>query len=249
MEKIKFRQYDVQWKNHEYTILIPQNTEHLLTYEDGDGYRGWVGDRKEVKNLMYAAAILGFNPIGKIIYFPIRKNTVPKEYFGVDQCDLLFTTHQVQLKRSEWKEIRNSLKYLQEKSYVFNYDENRTKEYFGESLSVWNRQEQNYKNTAKSWKKEELIEVLEEGTLFQVFSRKQFQQIYLNLHAFIQRNLEQELLKEQKNSCVPFEFMDLHFKEFWYRERKQVNRVFVDYYDEKVIQREKRFRERKKEND
>lgn len=241
MEKIKFKRCDVMWKNHEYCVLIPYDVENMHVYDfGGEEGTGWVGNRKVVKTLMYAAAILGFNPTNKIIYFPIRGNEPPEFYSWADRCDLIFTTHQVQLKRSDWNEIRNTLKYMKEKTYVLQYDSKRTEAYFTESIECW-------KKTEAAHKKEYLIEVMEEDTLFQVYSRKQFQIICLALQEFLQRPLEQELLEDQKHGMIPYDFMGLEYPHFWYRNKKWIGpRPFIDYYDERVIKRDKALRKKEK---
>lgn len=229
------------WKNHEYCVLIPYDVANMYVYDfGGEEGTGWIGNRKIVKTLMYAAAILGFNPANKIIYFPIRGNEPPKFYSWADRCDLIFTTHQAQLKRSDWSDIRNALKYVKEKTYVLQYDSERTEAYFIKSIEHW-------KKTVAPRKKEYLIEVMEEDTLFQVYSRKQFQIICLELQEFLQRQLEQELLEDQKHHTIPYEFMGLEYPYFWYRKKKWIGpRPFIDYYDEQVINRDKTLRKKDK---
>ena len=75
-KKIKFKQYHVQFKGHKYDILIPPVTDQLWIINYGNKHWGtiWDGNRQSLESVMYAAAVLGFNPTDKIIYFPIRKN-------------------------------------------------------------------------------------------------------------------------------------------------------------------------------
>lgn len=229
MEKIKFKRYDIQWKNHTYCILIPLHLEKLLVYDfDGTEGTGWIGDRKTIETMMYAAAILGFNPTDKIIYCPIRGNKKPEFYSYTNNCDLVLTTHQVQLKRSDWKAIKNIIGYAKEKTYILNYDEARAEKYFRKSVDKWDR-------TYTQLKKEYLIETMESHTIFQVFSRMQFQQIYLDLKNFLSPDLEEEFMYQMKHNCVPFTYLGNVYNIFRYKgKKKAIFMPFVDFYDEKL---------------
>lgn len=237
MGKIKFMRYDMEFSNHKYCVLIPSDIEQLFVYNfEGDEGTGWIGNRKAIKAIMYASAVLGFNPTDKIIYFPLRKNMRPKRLEEVDDNDLVLTTHQVSLKRSDWKEIRATLKYKKSKTYTLDYDQERTEVYFRKNIEAW-------ENITTQRQKEYLIETVQENTLFQVFSRTQFQLIYLGLSEFLKQNLEGELWRGLKDGyCeVPFKYMDLKWKNVWYRKKRQMEFYpFVDFYDEEIEKRKKR---------
>lgn len=234
MLKIKFKQFDVSYKNHVYCILIPMNIDNVFVsnYLNDEG-TGWAGDRKGIKVLMYSAALLGFNPMNKIIYFPIRNNKCLGDYHK-DDYDLIWTTHQVHLKKSEWRDIKKTLSYKRPKTYVLNYDEKRTEAYFERNIALW-------KNTNAQRKKEYAIETVQEDTLFQIFSRRLFQQIYLDLHRFLQQNLETDLINNTRFNgglTVPFTYMDLDYVMFPFRKKKQIEFwPFIDFYDAKVERR------------
>lgn len=234
MQKIKFERYDVVYKGHTYCILIPFNIDNVLlsNYLNDEG-TGWAGDRKGIKALMYSAVMLGFNPTRKIIYLPVRKNKCSEQYYK-DEYDLVWITHQVHLRRSEWREIKKTLFYKKRKIYVLNYDEERTEKYFEKSITLW-------KNSNEQRRKEYAIEMVQEDVLFQVFSRRQFQQIYLSLHSFLQQDLEADIIRNtriNRELTVPFAYMKLDYVEFPFRKKKQMEYwPFVDYYDEKIERR------------
>lgn len=222
--KIKFKKYMVEFKGHHYDILIPPDTEQLWIINYGNKHWGtnWDGNRKGLEALLYSSAVLGFNPADKVIYFPIRGNIVPEIYkkrnafpgegsTTVDDCDLIFTTHQAQLKRSEWTEIKKSLEYKKAESYVFCYDKERCNQYFHKICDKW--------EYSSDRKKEFAIETMQDTTLFYVLSRRIFQCIYLSIDEFLQNNLEEEFLQ---NEFLPFQYVDMNDAYFPYRKKKQV---------------------------
>lgn len=80
--KIKFKKYAVKFKNHNYDILISPDTGQLWITGYGNKHWGtdWDGNRKGLEALLYSAAVLGFHPADKVIYFPIRGNEIPEIY-------------------------------------------------------------------------------------------------------------------------------------------------------------------------
>ena len=199
-KKIKFKKYAVKLKGHNYDVLIPHGTEQLWITNYGNQYWGtnWDGNRKGLEALLYSAAVLGFNPTDKVVYFPIRGNKVPEIYRErnafpgekstvTDECDLIFTTHQAQLKRSGWTEIKKMLRYRKEEVYVFSYDRERCNQYFSKIYDKW--------ENSNDSRKEYAIETMQDATLFYVLSRRTFQSIYLSIDDFSQNNLEKEFME------------------------------------------------------
>lgn len=128
----------------------------------------------------------------------------------VDNCDLVFTTHQVQLKRSEWTRIKKTLKYRKAESYVFCYDRERCSQYFHKSCSKWEK--------SNDSRKEYAIEIMQDATLFYVLSRRIFQSVYLSIDEFLQDNLEEGFLQDE---YLPFRCVNMNDTYFPYREKKQ----------------------------
>lgn len=227
-KKIKFKKYEVEFKNHKYDILLPPDIGQLWVTNYGDKHWGtnWDGNRKGLEALWYSAAVLGFNPSGKVIYFPIRGNKVPEWYkqwqdeFSeegssiVDDCDLVFTTHQTQLKRSEWTELKKTFKYRKAESYVFCYDRERCSRYFQESCSKLFH--------SNDRRKEYAIETMQDSTLFYILSRRSFQGIYLSIDEFLQRNLEEGFFESE---FIQFECVDMNEANFPYRRKKQLSQA------------------------
>lgn len=95
--KVKFKRYDVKFHKHTYCILIPQNIGNLRVYNyENDEGTGWIGDRTGIKTLSYAAALLGFSPHDKIIYFPMRNRSDPgyyryKDFISGEMCSGMMT--------------------------------------------------------------------------------------------------------------------------------------------------------------
>lgn len=222
-KKIKFEKYTVKLRGHSYDIIIPPDTEQLWIQNYGNKHweTCWYGNRKGMEALLYAAAVLGFNPAGKVIYFPIRGNAYPESYRRknafpgesitmTEDCDLVFTTHQVQLKRSEWIEIRRMFKYRKAETYIFSYDRERTNQYFKKICGKW----EHSSDAGKEYK----IEHMQNQTLFYVLSRRLFQKVYLSLDGFLQRNLEKEFLENE----IITEFVEMGGVYFPYRNRLQM---------------------------
>lgn len=222
--KIKFKQYRVHFKGHNYEILIPPVTDQLWILNYGNQHWGtiWSGNRQSLESVMYAAAVLGFNPTDKIIYFPIRKNEKADYYrinnrepwyrdSMVDEYDLIFTTHQVPLKRSEWTEIRKTFRYLKPETYTLCYDRERTVNYFEDTMKRWEH--------SKASQKEYEIETVVDDTLFYVFSRRIFQAVYLSFEEFLREDLETEFMEGE---ILPFGSIGTGYTNcFPYRERLQ----------------------------
>lgn len=237
--KIKFDRYDIMLDGYCYCILIPPKIEQLWITGYGNLHWGtnWEGNRDGLKALLYSSVVLGFNPTDKIIYFPIRKNCKPEYYkipnafpemedTYINDCDLIFTTHQTQLQRSKWKKIKNIMRYSKSGKYILNYDRDRTEKYFRATFDKWN-------GYTVCKRKEYLLEIMQDNVLFQVFSRMQFQQIYLQLHKFLQRNLEMEFVKNF-NDGTPWDGIWLEYNGFIWREKLQMNNYpWVIYCDKK----------------
>lgn len=84
---------------------------------------------------------------------------------------------------------------------------------------------------------------MQEHTLFQVFSRMQFQQIFLNLNEFLKGDLENQITRSilRGHFEVPFEYTSQEYAKFPFRKKKQMEFwPFVDYYDEKIVKRAER---------
>ena len=241
--KIKFKQYDISYKNHSYCILIPEHTENVRVTGYGFAVWGtnWMGDREALRTLMYSAAVLGFNPQNKIIYFPIRKNkklptfdyryAFPGEKQNeVEDCDMIFTTHQVQLQRSKWKKLKEIMKYTKASTYVFEYDEARTETYFENKIQQWKKTDAYYKDKC-------LVETMVDHTLFYVFSKMQFQDVYIALHDFLKSDLEQATLCNSdygKWICAMKSLMVCDTTEGGDDGKNLFNHPWLLFYDEKM---------------
>lgn len=227
--KIKFKQYTVNFKGHKHDILIPPITNQLWLLGYGDKHWGtvWTGNRESLESIMYSANLFGFNPTDKIIYFLIRKNKIPESYRNrgslIGKYDMIFTTHQVPFKRSDWKKIKEILRYTKAETYTLCYDRERSVRYFERSVEKW--------KYSVDFHKEYQIETLQNDTVFYVFSRRIFQVMYLSFDEFLQRNLEEEFLENEIPPLL-FGIQHCYIKYFPYRQRLQMdNGLEVEYGD------------------
>ena len=56
---------------------------------------------------------------------------MPDKYADAkEDCDIVFTTHQTQLKRGDWKAIKRQIRYLKKETYILEFDGKRMKDYF-----------------------------------------------------------------------------------------------------------------------
>lgn len=239
MPKIKFERYDVTLKGRNYCVLIPPGTDELWVGGYGDKYWGvdWYGSRKGLEALLYSSVVFGFNPTNKIVYLPIRHNHKPRHFdmkdsFPGEQTsliqdyDYILTTHQTQFKRSQWKAIKHTMRYMKPKTYVLQYDEERTKRYFQTSLDKW-------KNKTVCNRKEYLLEILQGHVLFHVFSRMVFRQVYLDIQEFLEEDLEKEFMDDREFLPISATWPDSAC--FYYREKKQMNQhPWFYFFDEKL---------------
>lgn len=231
-KKIKFKKYTVNYKSHSYDVLIPQDIGRLWVESYGYMHFGerWVGDRKGLGTLLYAAEVLGFNPTDKLVYFPLRENwkkgyPVPDKYADEkEDCDIVFTAHQTQFKRSEWKEIKRQFRYLKAETYILDFDGKRTEGYFDRSTDQW--------ISSFAEMKECRLRDVQEHTFFYVLSRKMFQSIWLSVYSFLQEDLEGESLKK---SWMMGEPVWIGGKYFPYRERMQIDEsIWIFFYDTEI---------------
>lgn len=239
--KICFERYDIRYRGHNYCILIPQNTEQLrfYVYPFRECCQDWMGNRAGLEALMYSAVIMGFNPKDKIIYFPTdtkRETECERNWRErvkmvniFDRVDLVFVTPYVQFQRSRWKKIKKILRYVKPKSYTLHYDEKRTKTYFERSVEKW-------KGSPSWYKKEYAIGETVASTHICAFSRHQFQQVYLSIHKFLKRNLEQELIESWANVCAAvYQYLWIDQTRCWHRKKKQMlNGIELIFYDERL---------------
>ena len=79
---IAFKRYDLNYKNYQYCVLIPEHIDQLWVTSAGTPHWGvsFTANMDGLRALMYSFALLGFNPYNKIVYFPLRKNVIPRYY-------------------------------------------------------------------------------------------------------------------------------------------------------------------------
>lgn len=131
-----FRRYDIEHGKKTYTVLIPDRIKDNLFINtlDDDWYNGpfLTGSVRAMRVLSACFAVLGFNPY-VIIYLPIRGDRIPNAWSGNPETgnyDVVFRTNRAQLKDKDWKEIRSKMKKAKWTRYVFEFREERVRNYF-----------------------------------------------------------------------------------------------------------------------
>lgn len=221
--KIKFDKYRVAIKGRFYCILIPKGIEQLWVHNcsvnESDVY--WDGNRETLAAILYSCAVLGFDP-NKIVYFPGRNNSLGERYRyrkggqpyiwngkeeDVTLYDLVLLNHHIQFPRHQWKRVRKMIAKQRPETYIPDYREERTENYFLKSLEKARQTEAHYR---KEW----YFEELRGRDMFYIFSRMQFRQLYLDIHAFLQRDLEEEserwFQEEYWTPTIPFQCNTIH---------------------------------------
>lgn len=230
---ITFKRYDLNYKNHQYCVLIPKHIDQLWVTSAGTPHWGvsFTANMDGLRALMYSFALLGFNPYNKIVYFPLRKNVIPRYYdlrgafpgespTEVVDCDLVFAPGQTQLKRGKWKKLKEMMRYTKATTYHFHYDRERTMEYF--------------KKRFRQWKESIVVETIQAHTLFEVMNRWQFQRLYLEIERFIRSNPEGHFehgVKTYGWGNDPMDGLEINFKMREKRCKTMQQMPWVLYYD------------------
>lgn len=138
MEKFKFKRFKVNHNEKDFYVLIPENVDQLWIVDWADDWFGGCfisGSAKSLQSMIAGYGVLGFNPY-VIIYIPSRYNDIPTSlnYHDNGIYDMVFCTNRVQLKLSDWKEIRQKLVSAQWTRYKFDFNIGRMKKIFKKNL-------------------------------------------------------------------------------------------------------------------
>lgn len=151
MGKIVFRQYLLKLHGKLYDILVPDRVPEnmwvvprsfIYKYSEGSEL---LGDRDTVQWLRDTYITLALEP-DKIIYFPLTDNHPVCPRIWVNHAtQVVFYNHNVQLKRSEWKDIKKCLKYRKGKPYVVHYNADDLVKSYREMLHHWKKNRTYYR--------------------------------------------------------------------------------------------------------
>lgn len=149
VKKIKFKQYRVRGKHRDFDVVVfPQRRYIWAYYDNDDDVYAVDGNPAGYELIKYALAALIADP-NKIIYFPIRDNTLD-DYFP-DRYDAVFTRTELQFRRSEWIKLRRQLnKAHQIENFVLRYDPDRLLAYAkryereSEGWKAWRKHKQEF---------------------------------------------------------------------------------------------------------
>ena len=132
MEKYKFDSYEVElWNREPLHILVPRNIDKTwcFCFNDWEYGTDMMGDEKGLRDIMMSFAVLANYP-DKVIYFPVKNNSaVGAEGFESIEVDVLFTTHNVAMRRKDWKMYRKLIRKQKPSTYTFCYEKERFDQY------------------------------------------------------------------------------------------------------------------------
>lgn len=127
---------------------------------------------------------------------------------------MVFTTNQTPIKRSDWKKVKDILKYCKCESYILNYGSSRTVCYFRETYKRWER--------SYGSRKEYAILTVQDNTLFQIFGKMQYRELFLGIYEFLQSDLEEEFIEIYEGDTMPYGSIWISSQYFPYRSRLQM---------------------------
>ena len=188
--KYKFERYKVHHKKKDYYVLIPKIHNQLWVVDWADDwYEGCFldGSAECLMNLIASYSLLSFNPY-TIIYFPIRDKPIPNGlcYGDNGKYDMVFTTNRVQLKLSDWKEIRQKLKYTKWTTYKFDFNIERMKKYFSEDID----KNKIYYDNKRLWRSGANMQIASSTTFF-VFPKSYYAENAIELYEYFSKELEE----------------------------------------------------------
>lgn len=200
--KCVFKEYDIVLHGKQYKVLVPgtEITEMWINlwqtqYKNGD-WDAVILNRMELKYLRAAYIALYQNPYC-IVYFPIQKVEQILEMRYVEQPpDLVLYTHQLQLKRSKWREIKQCMKYIKSIQCVIRFNIPELIKTYENVLHQWKKGRTFYKLRQWKYRDEERL-FYEHNTCFVESSRKQAIYAAVEIQHALERNLEKELEEEQ----------------------------------------------------
>ena len=108
-DSLTVKLYKVRYSKRDYEILVFPISELMVGYDNfqEDGYYMVDADIIGYNYFRIALATLDEDP-SKIIYFPTNRNSA-KQYLDHDQLQIVFCMQSLQLKKHEWKYIRQKI--------------------------------------------------------------------------------------------------------------------------------------------
>lgn len=185
----RFLQYKVNYQKKEYVIFIPEHYQQLWIVDWADDWYGGCfidGSAQCLLHLIAGYGLLAYEP-NAILYLPVKHQKIPQYLNHEDNgCyDMVFCTNRCQLKFSEWKAIRRTLKYNATSMYAFDMDTKKIKNQFQKELR------KNGMNDRKWLKKAGANIALHASTAFFVFPKDYYCENAIRLYGCFEEVINQ----------------------------------------------------------
>lgn len=230
MGKSIFKEYNVNLHGKQYIVLEPWSDqldmwiELWATVPGGDWDYCMLG-RKEFEFLRDSYIALTQNP-HYIIYFPLHNaEKVTSFNYTQIQPDFVLYTHQSQLNRKEWTDIKRCMKYIKPKQRVISFHMPTLFKDFEKIMHQWKKKKTYYRYRGWKYRDEERI-FYQYETCFLQSSIRQALSAAIDIQKALERDLETEMENHQyldytagsKYGGISYEFAT---KEFLIRREAQ----------------------------
>lgn len=145
--KLTYTKKIVKRRNKELAIIIPDNIDGFL-----NNCTIFDADRKGLNSILMSALIM-MKEKNIVVYFPLQKNEI--EFYWAkgksfilgekEICDVVFMHHSTQTPISDWKEIKQSLKYSKSVREHFEADINFECDMYEKEYEKFEKSELGYK--------------------------------------------------------------------------------------------------------
>lgn len=193
MNKAVYKRYLIKLHGKEYDILIPYYMPHNLWlspsgyfYKYGEG-SDLFGDRKAMKCIRNTFITLAQEP-NKIIYFPLENKCPSHKRLLLSRIpQIVFYNHNIQLKRSEWKDILKIINggFRSAEQYVVYFKFPEVEKSYKNMLHQW-------KKSKTYYKRKQIKEFFQKNTLFFESDKRNSLQIAVKMGRELARDLEYE---------------------------------------------------------
>lgn len=201
MGKSTFKEYNINLHGKQYIVLTPWSEqldmwiELWATVPGGDWDYSVLG-RKEFKFLRDSYIALTQNPY-YIIYFPLHNaEKVSSTNYTQIQPDFVIYTHQSQLKRKEWIDIKNCIKHIKPKQRVIRFHMPSLFKEFDKMMHQWKKKKTYYRYSGWKYRDEERL-FYQHETCFIQSSVRQALYAAIDIHNALEKDLETEMEEHQ----------------------------------------------------
>lgn len=223
MKKINFIEYEINYKNKVFKVLMPEHPIHQLWISpDVDDKTYWDGNRLAFETLLTASAIMATHK-NIIIYFPLRK-TIYKKYWDREDYDMVWMNNQDYISLSRFKNIIHTV-IKKNKRRLFEYD---FQHLMKESLSFHYIEHQEYKYNLCPF------ETIMKSTIFYRLPLFFYKNIFIDLKSYLDQDLEElwknDILKNTNDVkyAVPIVWLG---SDFYHKQKLYFFEVELGFHD------------------